>query len=196
MTERIGAIVLGGGRSSRFGRDKLAEPIDGLPLLHYAIAAVRALTDEIVVVVAPGQAPSLPEGVRLVHDASAFEGPLAGLSTGLEAMDPAIDRVVVVAGDMPSLEPMVLSRLLDALGATADAAVLEVDDRPVPLPIAVRRTVASAAARRLLDRGERRLRALPVDLRTEVIPEAIWRLDDPDRATLRDIDTEADLYGA
>ncbi|MGH2474787.1 MAG: NTP transferase domain-containing protein, partial [Candidatus Limnocylindrales bacterium] len=30
---RIGAIVLAGGRSSRFGRDKLAEPMDGRPLL-------------------------------------------------------------------------------------------------------------------------------------------------------------------
>ena len=34
MTEpTVTGLVLAGGRSSRFGRDKLAEPIDGRPLL-------------------------------------------------------------------------------------------------------------------------------------------------------------------
>ena len=37
----VAAIVLAGGRSSRFGRDKLAEPVDGRPLLDHAIDAVR-----------------------------------------------------------------------------------------------------------------------------------------------------------
>ena len=124
MTERIGAIVLAGGRSSRFGRDKLAEPIDGRPLLHHAIAAVQSVAGDVVVVVAPGQDPALPEGVRLVHDAAAFEGPLAGLAAGLEALDPDIDRVVVVAGDMPTLEPAVLKRLVAMLGPSVDLALL------------------------------------------------------------------------
>jgi molybdopterin-guanine dinucleotide biosynthesis protein A len=193
VTERIGAIVLAGGRSSRFGRDKLAEPIDGRPLLHHAITAVRALTEEVAVVAAPGQEPPLPAGVRLVHDVAAFEGPLAGLCEGLEAMDPATDRVVVVAGDMPSLEPAVLSRLVDSLGPSIDIALLEVGGEPVPLPMAVRRAPALASARLLLAAGERRLRALPGALHTTVVAETTWRLDDPHGATLRDIDRPSDL---
>jgi molybdopterin-guanine dinucleotide biosynthesis protein A len=193
MTERIGAIVLAGGRSSRFGRDKLAEPIDGRPLLHHAIAAVDAVAGEIVVVAAPGQDPALPEGVRLAHDAAAFEGPLAGLSAGLEALDVTIDRVVVVAGDMPSLEPAVLTRLVATLGNSVDLALLAVSGEPVPLPMAVRRDVALAAAQGSLAAGERRLRGLLGVLRAAVIAEATWRLDDPDGETLRDIDTPADL---
>ena len=44
MTEpTVTGLVLAGGRSSRFGRDKLAEPIDGRPLLWHAIDAVRPL---------------------------------------------------------------------------------------------------------------------------------------------------------
>ena len=193
MTERIGAIVLAGGRSSRFGRDKLSEPIDGRPLLHHAIAAVRALTEEVVVVVAPGQDPPLPAGVRLIHDAAAFEGPLAGMCEGLEAMDPAIDRVVVVAGDMPSLEPAVLSRLVDSLGLSIDIALLEVGGEPVPLPMAILRAPALASARALLAAGERRLRALPDALHPTVVAETTWRLHDPHGATLRDIDSPSDL---
>ncbi len=38
-------------------------------------------------------------GVRIVHDDRAFEGPLAGVSAGLAAIEAGI--VLIVAGDMP-----------------------------------------------------------------------------------------------
>ena len=188
----VAAIVLAGGRSSRFGRDKLAEPIEGRPLLEHAIGAVREVTRDVLVVVAPGSDQSVPPGVRLVHDDRAFEGPLAGLATGLAATE--ADVVLVVAGDMPSVATRVLDRLVTCLTTTgADAAVLEVgDDRP-PFPMAVRRSVAAAAAGALLASGERRLRALPEVLRASSIPELAWRRDDPEGASLRDIDTMSDL---
>jgi molybdopterin-guanine dinucleotide biosynthesis protein A len=193
VTERIGAIVLAGGRSSRFGRDKLVEPIDGRPLLDHAIAAVRAVATDIVVVAAPDANFDLPGGVHVAHDPVAFEGPLAGLAAGLAALDPAVDRVVVVAGDMPSLVPAVLRRLLDAVASGADAATLGHDGETSVLPIALRRERAQAEVAGLLERGERRLRALAQALDAEVAPESEWRQDDPTAATLRDIDTPNDL---
>jgi molybdopterin-guanine dinucleotide biosynthesis protein A len=196
MTGRIGAIVLAGGKSSRFGRDKLAEPLLGRPLLHHAVAAVQAVATDVIVVVAPEATIDPPGDARVVHDARAFEGPLAGLAAGLAALDPAVDRLVVVAGDMPSLEPTVLARLIEALGPSTEVAVLELDGRALPLPMALRPAEAMAVARRLLASGERRLRALPEALAAHVIEEATWRLDDPGGATLRDIDTQADLVDA
>ena len=62
-TPRVSAVVLAGGRSVRFGRDKLAEPIDGRPLLHHAIDAVRPVAPEIIVVAARGAPPVVPDGV-------------------------------------------------------------------------------------------------------------------------------------
>ena len=200
MTERIGAIVLAGGRSSRFGRDKLAEPIDGRPLLGHAIGAVGALATDIVVVAAPEASLDVPAGVRLAHDPVAFEGPLAGLAAGLAALDPAVDQVLVVAGDMPTLVPAVLRRLLDAVAAGSDAAILgsggDGGTAPMPLPLALRRRRAEHAVGTLLDAGERRLRAISQVLDAETIPETTWRLDDPTAATLRDIDTPEDLPSA
>jgi molybdopterin-guanine dinucleotide biosynthesis protein A len=196
MTERIGAIVLAGGKSSRFGRDKLAEPLLGRPLLHHAVAAVQAVATDVIVVVAPEATIDPPAGARVVHDARAFEGPLAGLAAGLAALDPAVDRLVVVAGDMPSLEPTVLTRLIEALGPSTEVALLELDGRALPLPMALRPAAAIAVAGRLLASGERRLRALAEALAAHVIAEATWRLDDPGGATLRDIDTQADLVDA
>ena len=193
MTERVGAIVLAGGRSSRFGRDKLAELIDGRPLLDHAIAAVRALTDVIVVVGASDGDRSLPDGVTLVHDERPFEGPLVGLDGGLAAVGTAVDRVIVVGGDMPTLVPAVLGRLLASLGDDATAAILEVDGPRAILPMALATERAGALVAHLVVAGERRLGALLDDLDVRVVPQSEWRFDDPDGRTLRDIDAPSDL---
>jgi molybdenum cofactor guanylyltransferase len=191
LTERVGAIVLAGGRSSRFGRDKLAEPIDGVALLHHAIAAVRSVTDHVVVVAAPDADPLVPGGVTLVHDARPFEGPLAALDAGLAASP--VERVIVVGGDMPTLVPAVLRRLLAALDDDASAAVLEVDGPRAILPLALMSQPARTAVRHLLEVGERRLGAVLDVLEVRVLSAAAWRADDPDGQTLRDVDTPADL---
>lgn len=189
---RVAAIVLAGGRSSRFGRDKLVEPVRGRPLVRHAIDAVRGVAAEVLVVVAPGTDPAATEGVRIVHDERAFEGPLAGVAAGLSATDAEI--VVIVAGDMPTVVPGVLRRLVACLTTTAaDAAVLVVGEHRPPIPMAVRRSAASPAAASLLASGERRLRALPEALQAAGIPERDWREDDPGGVSLLDIDTPADL---
>ena len=183
--------MLAGGRSSRFGRDKLAEPIDGRPLLHHAIEALRTLTDQIVVVAGVETNPSVADGVTVVHDDRPFEGPLSALGIALSAS--SADRVIVVAGDMPTLVPAVLWRLIAALGVDADAAILEVDGPRAILPLALTLEPATAAVRRLVDAGERRLGALLEALDVSVVLALEWRLDDPEGLTLRDIDTPADL---
>ena len=183
--------MLAGGRSSRFGRDKLAEPIHGRPMLHHAIAAVRTLTDEIVVVAGVETGPSVPDDVRVIHDDRPFEGPLSALGIGLSA-SPA-DYVIVVGGDMPTLVPAVLGRLLAALGDDVAAAILEVEGGRAILPMALIRAPASAAVGRLVDAGERRLGTLLEVLEVQVLPAVEWRVDDPEGLTLRDIDTPADL---
>ena len=194
MTERTGvtAIVLAGGASRRFGRDKLAEALDGRPLLHRAIESVSHVADEVIVVLAPSAAPTLPDGVRVVHDTAAFEGPLVGLSTGLDAAGGS--TILVTGGDMPSLQAPVARALLDALEAgDRDAAVLVDADRPRPLPLALRRNSAAVMTRRLVDAGERRLGALPEALHAIAIPDPVWRSLDPNGQSTVDIDVPSDL---
>ena len=189
---RVSGIVLAGGRSSRFGRDKLAEPIDGRALLLHAIDAVRPLVSEVLVVVGPGARPAVPPDVRIVHDAAPFEGPLAGLLAGLGAANELI--VLVTAGDMPELVAGVVEVLLTALNAPGtDVAVLGHGGQALPLPMALRRDAGMAATAGLVETGERRLRALIDALATTVIAEATWRVLDPEGRTVRDIDTPADL---
>lgn len=191
-TPDVSAIVLAGGRSRRFGRDKLREPIGDGTLLEHTIAGVSPLAQETIVVVAPDESRDAPAGIILVRDTTSFEGPLAGLLTGLgHAVHPV---VLVVGGDMPTMVPSVLGALIDGLRDPAiDAVILEHEGRGRPLPGVVRTEPALAAAERLVAEGERRLRALYETLATAVIDEPTWRELDPDGRTLRDIDTPADL---
>jgi molybdopterin-guanine dinucleotide biosynthesis protein A len=193
MTERrVSAIVLAGGRSSRFGRDKLVEPVGGRPLLDHAIDGVRAFATEVIVVLSTDAVAAVPLDVRVVHDPAPFEGPLAGLLAGLGAAREPV--VLLTGGDMPELQPAVVEALLVA-GASAgvNAAVLEEAGRARPLPMVVAREAALQAAEHLIDAGERSLRALAEVLTVTVVPEASWRTLDPAGRSLRDVDTPGDL---
>ncbi|MFL5777584.1 MAG: molybdenum cofactor guanylyltransferase [Chloroflexota bacterium] len=186
------AIVLAGGRSRRFGRDKLAEPLDGRTLLDHAIAAVSQVATDVLVVAAPGSDPKVQGVVHVVHDEIPDEGPLAGLAAGLAlAREPL---VVVVGGDMPTLVVPVLAALLRALEASqADAVVLEHRGRRQPLPMAVRNGAAAPRVKRLVDDGERRLSAVLDTMPLRVLAEGEWRSLDPQAETLRDVDLPEDL---
>jgi len=190
----VSGIVLAGGRSARFGRDKLAEPVDGRPLLDLAVEAVAVVAGDVLVVAPPDVDPVVPAGARVVHDASPYEGPLAGCLTGLTAAREPL--VLVVGGDMPSLEPAVLSLLVRALEASSsDATLLEYRGRRQQLPFAVRTGSGTEIARRLLAQGERRLGALAERLTVRSLSEGEWRPLDPEARTLRDVDEPADLPG-
>ncbi len=190
------AIVLAGGRSSRFGGDKLAAVVDGGTLLEAAIAGVQAVATDVVVVLAPddGRLPGGGPSVRVARDPEPFGGPLIGLLAGLEAVDQPL--ALVAGGDMPGLRSDVLDLMLRTLVAADDAfgaVVLERRGRIEPLPAALRTGAATDHARRLVADGERSLRSLFERLPTRVLDEALWRPLDPDGATLVDVDEVGDL---
>lgn len=188
-------LVLAGGRSLRFGRDKLAEPMaDGRTILAHAVDAVASVCRQVVVVIAPevGSPAGLQLVARVVVDPEAFGGPLVGLATGLAAISTEV--VVVVGGDMPDLVSSVLARLADSLrSGSADAVRLQRSGEAVALPCAVRRAPALRAAESALADGDRRLRALFERLAVQLVPEAEWRALDPAARTLRDVDRPEDL---
>jgi molybdopterin-guanine dinucleotide biosynthesis protein A len=187
--------VLAGGRSARFGSDKLAATLDGIPLLHHPVLRLAEVCREVLVVVAPGgEDPALPLAApaRVVRDATEGEGPLAGVLAGLT--ETVTDWALVAGGDMPDLRTAVLLEMLRVAGESgADAVALQDGDRLRPLPLVLRSAPAREAAHALLHSGERRLRALPEALRTAVIDEPTWVGLDPERATLRDVDEPDDL---
>jgi hypothetical protein len=74
-----------------------------------------------------------------------------------------------------------------------EALVLRDADGPRPLPSVLMVAPALAHATKLLDAGERRLRALIADLVTEELAENVWKIADPDGAWRQDVDVPGDL---
>jgi molybdopterin-guanine dinucleotide biosynthesis protein A len=189
-------IVLAGGGSRRFGSDKLAAELDGRPLVLHAVGALRAVhgLDEVVVVgppleVDPGWLPAVEAaGARIVRDEESSAGPLAGLANGLRGLPPA-GAAIVVGGDMPRLDPVVLGDLVGEIlnGPGVDTAFLVSDGRNHPLPLAVAVGPALEVAGDLLKRGERSLRSFleAFDRRGASPPF--------DPRSLADVDTPDDL---
>jgi molybdenum cofactor guanylyltransferase len=194
MPPHVSGIVLAGGRSSRFGSDKLMATSAGRPLLLRPVEALLQVCDDVIVVRRPGAGrDDLPPGVRVANDPTEGEGPLAGLHTGLMAAVRS-DVAVVAGGDMPLLQPPVLREMLAVLDdAGVDAVLLADGDRPRPLPAVTRTWPAADMTHALLHGGRRRLRDLFDSMRTAVIDEATWTAIDPDRRTLVDVDEPADM---
>ncbi|MEP6757596.1 MAG: molybdenum cofactor guanylyltransferase [Actinomycetota bacterium] len=196
MPPNVSGLVLAGGRSTRFGTDKLVADYHGQPLLHHAVHRLAAVCDEVIVVLAPGaDGTGLPPGVRTANDATEGEGPLAGLHTGLMAAVRS-DIVIVAAGDMPDLQQIVLSEMVRVLEeAGVDAVALADGGRTRPLPCVLRTWPAADMTHTLLHAGRRRLRDVLDGLRIAVIDEATWTALDPARRTVFDVDEPGDLKG-
>ena len=186
---------MAGGAARRFGRNKLLEPFAGAPLFHRALYAVAAVSDEVLVVIAPGAELPLPSDgppMLVVRDATSFEGPLAGTLAGLAAAQG--ETALVVGGDMPGLRPALLRLLAARLDAGSDEAVVLADaGGPRPLPAALRVVPARQRAFELLHTGERRLRALVSGAQVSVIGPNEWSAVDPSGEWRRDIDLPDDL---
>jgi molybdenum cofactor guanylyltransferase len=191
----VTGVVLAGGRSTRFGRDKLLEPYRGTPIVHRVILRLAEVCGDVVVVLPPdGAEPSMPLGapVRFVRDPEEGEGPLAGTYAGLIAVRSS--HALLAAGDMPDLRTGVLLEMLRVADeAPADAIALADEGRFRPLPTVVATERARDVAHALLHDGHRRLRDLFEALRVAVIDEPTWRAIDPTARTLFDVDEPADL---
>jgi molybdenum cofactor guanylyltransferase len=184
---RVTAVVLAGGTSQRFAPDKLAEQVDGKPLLERTLASLPE--DFQVVVVGSVRDVDLP--VIFTTEDPPGGGPAAAMIAGVRrALAESADVIVVLPADAPlagQAARILLSRLEDGRSTLAVVGV-DAHGREQPLQLALRRAGAEAlltaagpggaagvSARRLLD-------ALRPGLVTqELAPAELWDIDTADQ---------------
>ena len=107
------AIVLVGGEASRAGgKEKYFFRYDGKTFIEHILGALGEVVDEIVLAAKdPAQCERFShlEGVRCVPDIRKGVGPMGGLHAGV--LEVRGDLVVVVACDMPCINPRVIEHL-------------------------------------------------------------------------------------
>ena len=119
-TNKAGWILVGG-RSTRMGRDKAFLQVDGRALVLRVAETIAPFCDSVTLVGDPAVYSSL--GLPVIPDQFPGAGPLAGIEAALRCT--TADRNLIVACDMPSLEPSMLAALFAAEG---DCAVPEYED--------------------------------------------------------------------
>ena len=149
----ITGLILAGGVSRRFGRDKALERLAGVPFVALVHAALAAHVGEVLI--ATGAEPrAYPVAARVVLDPVTEAGPLAGLVAGLEAA--ATPWLLSAAVDLPYLTPAALRPLLATETDGADVLVArDADGRRQPTVALWRTRTVAPVARGLLT--ERRL---------------------------------------
>lgn len=120
-------VVLVGGRSRRYGRDKLVEPWNGKMLVEHPIDALRSVFGNRVKVVGAcdPRIPGLADGV--IQDRYACVGPIGGITSALESGHAPI---FVLAGDMPSVSRLDILAIVAAAERSRNiSAVVGFTDR-------------------------------------------------------------------
>lgn len=175
---RVAAIVLAAGRSSRFGRDKLAARLNGRPVLQHVLDALATagIEDPVVVV---GIADANPthaidwRAARRIRNAEPDRGLSHSLQLGWAAVmaaSPPPDVIVVALGDQPTIDPGTIRRLLleplDPGRPVLSARHEDGSRNPVRLEPAAADLIADARGDRglgpLMDRHPDRVRELAV----------------------------------
>lgn len=147
MADGLGSIqpvVLVGGTSRRFGRDKLREPLASSPgnqwLVDRPIAALRAVFGPRVAAVGDCDPEVSARADLVIPDTRPGVGPIGGV---LSALEGAGGDVFVLPGDLPHItSDAILAVLASARANPAALAVVALTDRTHPCIGLYRRTAA------------------------------------------------------
>jgi molybdenum cofactor cytidylyltransferase len=198
---RVGAIVLAAGQSSRFraaggsGATKLTEKLSGDPIVRMAAKAALASRARPVVVVTGHARTSVEAALAGLGVTTAFNpefstGLASSLKTGLSALPPKIAGTLVLLGDMPGIEARLIDALIDAFLANERAlAAAPTRAGRRGNPVLLGRGLFEPALRLQGDEGARRL----ID---SLKAGELVEVEAPDAGVIDDIDTPSDLAAA
>lgn len=128
---RTSAVVLAAGAGSRFGGDKLMATVGGRPILQHVLGHLASAGLGDVVVVLGADAERIEAAIewrteRRILNPDPARGLSSSLREGIDALDPTVERALIVLGDQPMVPTAVIESLL---ASPLDAA------RPVVVPV-------------------------------------------------------------
>lgn len=115
----VTGVVLAGGRSTRYGKNKALVKLHGVPLIERVLGVIRPLFSRVIIIT------NTPEeytylGLPLYQDIVKGLGPLGGINTGLQVMPD--DAGFFVACDMPFLNNTLIRHIVE-MGSGFDVVV-------------------------------------------------------------------------
>ncbi len=190
--KNVSVVILASGFSSRFGRNKLLEDLDGSPLLMHAIKnALEANHFEITVVVEPGNREVrniIPPGVRVCENPGRSAGLSSAVRVGVESVSEDSDAVLFLVADQPFVKPWLIDRLIEEFREKSCGIVACSQDGVLKNPMLFSREYFDELCKIKMDVGARQVAVKHSDAVCAV------EIKDPD--TLLDVDTPSDMEKA
>jgi molybdopterin-guanine dinucleotide biosynthesis protein A len=185
------SIILAGGKSSRLGRNKALQIIDGKSLIQWVVDRVGMLSTEIIIVTARGEAIpcSSPVEIKTIADIYPEKGPLVGIYSGL--ISASNSRTIAVGCDTPFLSVSLL-KYMTQICSIYDVVVPRIKNKLEPL-CAVYSKNCSGPIQRLLEQGELRIDDLFGMVKVKYVEEDEVNRFDPEHLSFFNINSQADL---
>jgi molybdopterin-guanine dinucleotide biosynthesis protein A len=129
LVQGITGVILAGGKSSRFGKNKAFVKIGGVPLIEKIVVLLGSIFKQLVIVTNMPHEYSYLQ-IPLSEDIIKGLGPIGGVYTGLEVIEDG--KGFFVACDMPFLNEKLIRYMVDA-AESYDAVVPKIDWMIEPL---------------------------------------------------------------
>jgi molybdopterin-guanine dinucleotide biosynthesis protein A len=188
----ISCIILAGGKSIRFGHDKVLERIGNTSLLEQVISHVEPISKDIIIVTAKertfAQLANHPK-VKIVNDILPGKGSLGGIYTGLIKSESFYN--LVVAADMPFLNGSLLRYMIEVSDGF-DFVLPRVNNLFEPLH-AVYSKNCTAPIKSILEQGKKVIVELFNYVKVRYIEAGEVDRFDPQHLSFFNINTKEDL---
>ena len=188
------SIILAGGKSSRLGRSKALQVIEGKSLIQRVVDRLAILSTEIIIVTAHGEAIPCSSAVRIktVADIYSVKGSLVGIYSGLIASSSL--RAVVAGCDMPFLSVGLLEYMTQ-ISSTFDIVVPRIKDKLEPL-CAVYSKSCLVPIQELLEQNELMITKFFSVVKVKYVEEDEINSFDPEHLSFFNINSQDDLERA
>lgn len=179
-------VILMGGKSSRFGQDKVMAPLGDKPLIEHVIEVISPLMEEVILV---GPARQGMRGLKRVDDIIPGCGPMGGIYTALKTA--VTNFCFVFAADMPTIHAGLVA-YMQSLAREQDVIVPFWSGGFEPLHAIYNRSVLKVIEPLVMERKLRIDRFFD-QVAVEKVPEDVLRRYGEPRELFANINTPQDI---
>jgi len=186
--EGITGVVLAGGKSSRYGKNKALVELDGVRLIERVIGVIGSVFERVILITNTPQEYAYLQ-LPMFEDLIKGLGPIGGIYTGLEAISD--DAGFFVACDMPFINEALVRHIV-AIRGDFDAVVPKIDWKLEALhTLYTKRCLPAVKA--LIDANKYQIIKVFPEIRIRYVDEDEIRTFDPQLRTFLNINRPQEL---
>lgn len=161
----IGAIILSGGKSSRFGTDKGLVPFKGRPLIDYSLKISKQFAKDIIISANNNEYERF--GFPIVPDIVKNAGPMGGIYAALQNSKQELN--LILPCDTPYIDKSLIHLLINSYDQE-DIVIFQTEDQRYHPLLGLYHKRMLPTLKKSLEKGHYKLIDLILELQYKIIP--------------------------